>query len=40
MDELNELKTNVALADNIRSIRRGVDGIKKTLTNVSKGLFP
>lgn len=40
MDEFNELKTNVALDDNIRSIRRGVDGVKKTLTNVSKGLFP
>jgi hypothetical protein len=40
MDEFNELKTNVALDDNIRSIRRGVNGVKKTLTNVSKGLFP
>ena len=40
MDEFNELKTNVALDDNIRSIRRGVNGVKKTLSNVSKGLFP
>ena len=32
--------TNVSLDDVIRSVRRGMKGVEKTLTNVSKGRFP
>ena len=32
--------TNVVLDDVIRSIRRGIKGVEKTLTNVSYGRFP
>ena len=31
---------NVDLEDNIRSIRRGIKGVEKTLRNVSLGKFP
>ena len=33
-------KTNVDLDDNIRSIRRGIKSVEKTLMNVSNGKFP
>ena len=33
-------KTNVDLDDNIRSIRRGIKSVEKTLLNVSNGKFP
>ena len=33
-------RTNVDLDDVIRSVRRGIKGVEKTLTNVSKGKFP
>lgn len=36
----NTYSTNVSLDDVIRSVRRGIKGVEKTLTNVSKGLFP
>ena len=32
--------TNISLDDVIRSVRRGMKGVEKTLTNVSKGRFP
>ena len=32
--------TNVSLDDVIRSVRRGIKGVEKTLTNVSYGRFP
>jgi len=32
--------TNGSLDDVIRSVRRGMKGVEKTLTNVSKGRFP
>ncbi len=33
-------RTNVDLDDVIRSVRRGIKGVEKTLMNVSKGKFP
>ena len=36
----NTFTTNVMLDDVIRSVRRGIKGVEKTLTNVSKGHFP
>lgn len=40
MDDFERLKTNGDFEDIIRSIRRSLRGVEKTLTNVSKGRFP
>ena len=41
MDEFEtKYRTNVDLDDVIRSVRRSIKGVEKTLTNVSKGKFP
>ena len=48
LEQFEEMKTyrlrykssNVVLSDVIRSVRRSIKGVEKTLTNVSKGRFP
>lgn len=40
MSDFDRLKTNSDFEDVIRSIRRSLRGVEKTLTNVSKGRFP
>ena len=35
-----DYRTNVSLDDVIRSVRRSIKGVEKTLTNVSNGKFP
>jgi len=40
MDMFERYKSNSDFEDVCRSFRRGINGVKKTLTNVSKGRFP
>jgi len=40
MSEFDRLKTNSDFEEVIRSVRRSLRGVEKTLTNVSKGRFP
>lgn len=41
MDEFETtFRTNVDLHNQIRTVRRGISGVEKTLANVSKGRFP
>jgi hypothetical protein len=40
MSDFDRLKTNSDFEDVIRSVRRSLKGVEKTLTNVSKGRFP
>jgi len=40
LDMFERLKSNSDFEDEIRSFRRSIKGVEKTLTNVSKGLFP
>ena len=40
MNDFDRLKTNGDFEDVIRSVRRSLRGVEKTLTNVSKGRFP
>ena len=40
MDMFERLKSNSDFEDEIRSFRRSIKGVEKTLTNVSKGRFP
>jgi len=40
MSDFDRLKTNGDFEDVIRSVRRSLRGVEKTLTNVSKGRFP
>ena len=40
MSDFDRLKTNSDFEDVIRSVRRSLRGVEKTLTNVSKGRFP
>lgn len=41
MDQFETIfRTNVDLDNQIRTVRRGISGVEKTLTNVSKGRFP
>ena len=40
MSDFDRFKTNSDFEDVIRSVRRSLKGVEKTLTNVSKGRFP
>ena len=40
MSDFERYKTNGDFEDVIRSVRRSLKGVEKTLTNVSKGRFP
>jgi len=41
MDEFETIfRTNVDLDNQIRTVRRGISNVEKTLANVSKGRFP
>ena len=40
MSDFERYKTNGDFEDVIRSVRRSIKGVEKTLTNVSKGRFP
>ena len=40
LDMFERLKSNSDFEDEIRSFRRSIKGVEKTLTNVSKGRFP
>ena len=40
MRDFERFKTNGDFEDVIRSVRRSIKGVEKTLTNVSKGKFP
>ena len=40
MSDFERLKTNADFEDVIRSVRRSLKSVEKTLTNVSKGHFP
>jgi hypothetical protein len=40
MRDFERFKTNGDFEDVIRSVRRSIKGVEKTLTNVSKGRFP
>ena len=40
MSDFERYKANGDFEDVIRSVRRSIKGVEKTLTNVSKGRFP
>jgi len=40
MSDFERYKSNSDFEDVIRSVRRSIKGVEKTLTNVSKGRFP
>jgi hypothetical protein len=40
MSDFERYESNSDFEDVIRSIRRSIKGVQKTLNNVSKGMFP